>query len=80
MGLLVPQGYLPKKAVKAGRLCLPQIPRPFLYGNIDDSFLMGYNFTSCLENVVQAVCTFQSLGFLIHPTKARVALERILFI
>ena len=49
-------------------------------GNIDDSFLIGYNFTSCVENVVQAVCTFQSLEFVIHPTKARVALERILFI
>ena len=49
-------------------------------GNVDDSFLMGYNFTSSVENVVQAVCTFQSLGFVIHPTKARVALERIFFI
>ena len=51
----------------------------FCMGNIDDSFLMGYNFTSCVENVVQAVCTFQRLGFVIHPTKARVAPERILF-
>ena len=49
-------------------------------GNIDDSFLMGYNFTSCVKNVVQTVCRFQRLGFVIHPTKAQVALERIWFI
>ena len=40
----------------------------FCMGHIDDSFLMGYNYTSCEENILETVNTFLKLGFVIHPT------------
>ena len=42
----------------------------FCMGHIDDSFLMGYNYASCEENIVQTVNMFLKLGFVIHPAKS----------
>ena len=42
----------------------------FCMGHIDDSFLMGYNYASCEENIVQTVDMFLKLGFVIHPAKS----------
>ena len=39
-------------------------------GHIDDSFLTGYNYVSCEENIVQMVNMFLKLGFVIHPAKS----------
>ena len=39
-------------------------------GHIDDSFLMGYSYAACEENIVQTVNMFLKLGFVIHPTKS----------
>ena len=44
-----------------GHLCL---------GHIDDSFLMGYKYTSCEENILETTNTFLKLGFVIHPAKS----------
>ena len=42
----------------------------FCMGHIDYSFLMGYNYTSCEENILEMVNTFLKLRFVIHPTKS----------
>ena len=42
----------------------------FCMGHIDDSFLMGYSYAACEENIVQTVNMFLKLGFVIHPTKS----------
>ena len=42
----------------------------FAWGHIDDSFLMGYSYAGCEENIVQTVNMFLKLGFVIHPTKS----------
>lgn len=39
-------------------------------GHIDDSFLMGYEYTACKRNVQDNVEAFQKLGFVIHPVKS----------
>ena len=39
-------------------------------GHIDDSFLMGYNYTSCEETILETVNTFLKLGFVIRPMKS----------
>ena len=57
MGLLVPQGYCLKKPLKPVYAYL-RSQGNFCMDNIDDSFFIGYNFTSCVENVVQVDCTF----------------------
>ena len=38
----------------------------FCMGHIDDSFLMGYSYAACAENIVQTVNMFLKLGFAIH--------------
>ena len=43
--------------------------RHFCMGHINDSFLMGYTYTSCEENILETN-TFLKLGFAIHPTKS----------
>ena len=42
----------------------------FCMGHIDDSFLMGYSYAACEENIVQTVNMFLKLEFVIHPTKS----------
>ena len=42
----------------------------FCMGHIDDSFLLGYSYATCEENIVQTVNMFLKLGFVIHPTKS----------
>ena len=42
----------------------------FCMGHIDDSFLMGYNYASCEENIEQMVDVFLKLGFVIYPAKS----------
>ena len=39
-------------------------------GHIDDSFLLGYNYTACATNIQDTVDTFFSLGFVVHPQKS----------
>ena len=39
-------------------------------GHIDDSFLVGYDYTACNNNVKVTVDTFLKLGFVIHPEKS----------
>ena len=39
-------------------------------GHIDDSLLVGYEFTACKKNVFDTVGIFCSLGFIIHPYKS----------
>ena len=39
-------------------------------GHIDDSLLVGYEFTACKKNVFDTVDTFCSLGFIVHPDKS----------
>lgn len=39
-------------------------------GHIDDSFLMGYEYTACKRNVQDNVEAFQKLGFVIHLVKS----------
>lgn len=39
-------------------------------GHIDDSFLVGYDYTACDNNVKVTVDTFLKLGFVIHPVKS----------
>ncbi|XP_028417151.1 uncharacterized protein LOC114541427 [Dendronephthya gigantea] len=39
-------------------------------GHIDDSLLVGYDYTACKKNVHDTVDTFCSLGFIIHPDKS----------
>ena len=39
-------------------------------GHIDDSFLLGYNYTACATNIQDTVDTFLSLGFVVHPEKS----------
>ena len=39
-------------------------------GHIDDSFLVGYEYTACKRNVQDTVDTFQKLGFVIHLVKS----------
>ena len=38
--------------------------------HIDDSLLVGYEFTACKKNVFDTVGIFCSLGFIIHPYKS----------
>ena len=42
----------------------------FCMGHIDDSFLMGYTFASCEDNIWETTNTFLNLGFVIHPSKS----------
>ena len=39
-------------------------------GHIDDSFLLGYDYTACKRNVQDTVDAFQKLGFVINPEKS----------
>ena len=39
-------------------------------GHIDDSFLVGYDYTACNNNVKVTVDTLLKLGFVIHPEKS----------
>ena len=39
-------------------------------GHIEDSLLVGYEFTACKKNVFDTVDTFCSLGFIVHPDKS----------
>ena len=39
-------------------------------GHIDDSFLIGYDYTACEQNVSDTVHTFRQCGFVIHPEKS----------
>ena len=36
-------------------------------GHIDDSLLLGYNYSACTKNIQDTVDTFVKLGFVIHP-------------
>ena len=48
----------------------PRAQGHFCMGHINDSFLMGYSYAACEENIVQTVNMFLKLGFVIHPTKS----------
>ena len=39
-------------------------------GHIDDSLLLGYNYSACTKNIQDTVDTFVKLGFVIHPEKS----------
>ena len=39
-------------------------------GQIDDSLLVGYDYTVCHRNIIDTVGTFCNLGFIIHPQKS----------
>ena len=39
-------------------------------GHIDDSLLLGYNYSACAKNIRDTVDTFIKLGFVIHPEKS----------
>ena len=39
-------------------------------GHIDDSFLLGYNYTACAENIQDTIDTFLNLGLVINPEKS----------
>ena len=39
-------------------------------GHIDDSLLVGYDYSACQNNIVDTVDIFCSLGFIIHPEKS----------
>ena len=39
-------------------------------GHIDDSFLLGYEYTACKRDVQDTVDAFQKLGLVIHPVKS----------
>ena len=39
-------------------------------GHIDDSLLVGYEFTACKKHVFDTVDSFCSLGFIVHPDKS----------
>lgn len=39
-------------------------------GHIDDSFLLGYEYTACKRDVQGPVDAFQKLGLVIHPVKS----------
>ena len=39
-------------------------------GHIDDSLLLGYNYSACAKNIQDTVDTFIKLGFVIHPEKS----------
>lgn len=39
-------------------------------GYIDDSYLQGDTYQECLDNVVDTVKLFHSLGFVVHPEKS----------
>lgn len=51
-------------------------------GHKDDSFLVGYNYTVCAQNIQDTVHTFLKLGFVTHPGKQKVliATQEIQFI
>ncbi|CAH3127686.1 unnamed protein product [Porites lobata] len=49
------------KTQSLGNICM---------GHIDDSFLLGYNYTACATNIQDTVDTFLSLGFVVHPEKS----------
>ena len=39
-------------------------------GHIDDSLLLGYNYSACAKNIQDTVDVFIKLGFVIHPEKS----------
>jgi hypothetical protein len=39
-------------------------------GYIDDSYLQGDSYEDCVNNVIDTVTLFDSLGFIVHPTKS----------
>ena len=41
-----------------------------IIGYIDDSFLKGETYESCVQNVTASVHLLRSLGFIIHPDKS----------
>ena len=38
--------------------------------HIDDCYLQGKTCSQCLENVMDSIILFDSLGFVVHPTKS----------
>ena len=38
--------------------------------HIDDCYLQGKTYKQCIENVIDSVILFDSLGFVVHPTKS----------
>ena len=68
MGLHLPRDYLPIYWNQS--MLASDLKALFFMGHIDDSFLMGYNYASCEENIVQTVNMFLKLGFVIHPAKS----------
>ncbi len=48
---------------------------------IDDSFLEGDDYQSCLENLVDTIKLLHSLGFIIHPKKSvLIPTQRLIFL
>ena len=39
-------------------------------GYTDDSYLHGGNFALCVQNIVDTLMLFNSLGFVVHPEKS----------
>ena len=39
-------------------------------GHIDDSLIVGYDYTACKRNIHDTVHSFRTLGFIVHPEKS----------
>ena len=62
----------PRKFTKVIKPLLSELHQKghIVAGYIDDFYLQGDSYNSCIENVIDTILMFDQFGFVVHPEKS----------